>query len=130
MGASIGQIFEMSLSEKTIHKDDTIADAVRKMEESGARGLLVLDQNENGIGVLSEHDVVTAFAAQGDAAKDQPVSKYMTLDLIVAEDQADLDYVIKLMAMHNIRHMPVVSAAGRVVSFLSIMQILVAKVEG
>jgi len=119
----------MELEGKTISQDANIEQAIHVFQSTNARSLLVQDSSGRGVGILSEHDVVKAFAEHGDDVKDKPVKIYMTLDLVVAEYDADLDYVIKLMAEHNIRHMPVVSPAGKVVSFLNVMQILLAKLE-
>ena len=118
----------MGLSGKTLLPDHTLEQAIQILEETGARSLLVRDLKGNGVGIVSEHDIVRAFAAYGDSVKDERVANFMTLDLVVTEEQADIDYVIKLMAEHNIRHMPVISNRGKVISFLSVMQVLMAKI--
>jgi len=128
-GKSIGALFKMELEGRTISQDSTIEQAIHVFQSTNARSLLAQDSSGRGVGILSEHDVVKAFAEHGDDVKDKPVKNYMTLDLVVAEHDADLDYVIKLMAEHNIRHMPVVSPNGKVVSFLNVMQILMAKLQ-
>lgn len=132
MGAAlqIRELFPMGLGDNAISDDASIAQAVAQMRETGGHSLLVRDADGRGVGVLSEHDIVTAFAVAGDDAKDHPIKVYMTLDLVVTEEEADLDTVIKLMAAYNIRHMPVVSEFGHVVSFLSVMDLLMAKISG
>lgn len=128
MSNPVFQIFKPDLEHKTIHRDSPLSDAVSQMEKTGARSLLVQDHDGRGIGILSEHDIVQAFAKGGDSVKNHPVANYMTLDLVVTEETAELDYVIRLMAEYNVRHMPVVSQQGKVVSFLSVLQILMAKI--
>lgn len=127
--ANVSTLFDLTLEGKTIHRDSTLSQAIKEMEKTGARSLLVQDSQGYGVGVLSEHDIVQAFSVEGDCAKDKIVSQYMTLDLVVAEDQADLNYVIKLMSLHNVRHLPVISGNGRVVSFLNVLQVLSAKLD-
>lgn len=128
MDKPINHIFDMTIAGKTIPMGSAVRDAVSIMEKTGARSLLVRDHQDKGVGIISEHDLVKAFASHGDSAKDMPVANFMTLDLVVTEEHADLDFVIRLMAEHNVRHMPVISDAGRVVSFLSVLQILMAKI--
>lgn len=128
MSNCIFQIFKPDLENKTIHRDSTLTDAILHMQKTGARSLLVQDHDGRGIGILSEHDIVQAFAKNGDSVKNQPVANYMTLDLVVAEETADIDYVIRLMSEYNVRHMPVISSQGKVVSFLTVLQILMAKI--
>jgi len=128
MDRPISHIFDMNMDGKTIRMDSPVREAVTMMEKTGARSLLVQDPKNNGVGIISEHDLVKAFATYGDSVKDERVANFMTLDLVVTEEHADLDFVIKLMAEHNVRHMPVISDAGRVISFLSVLQILMAKI--
>lgn len=129
MAKTIAQLFKLSLKDKTLPQEATVEEAIRRLNETGARSLLIQDKQGRGIGVLSEHDLVRAFTEEGDSVKTKPISEFMSLDLVVAEDGADIDHVMKLMAEHNVRHMPVISALGNVVSFLSIMQILMAKIS-
>jgi CBS domain-containing protein len=114
----------MKIPASFVLMDTPVKDVIVKMESTGARSLLVKDISGNGVGIISEHDLVKAFATYGDSIKNERVASFMTLDLVVTEETAD----IKLMAEHNIRHMPVISNAGRVVSFLSVLQILMAKI--
>jgi CBS domain-containing protein len=128
MAKRINSLFDMTMTGKTIQMDAPLRQAVKMMEETGTRSLLVKDGQGNGVGILSEHDIVKAFATYSDSVKDDAVANFMTLDLVVAEESADIDYVIKLMAEHNVRHMPVISDTGRVISFLTVLQILMAKI--
>lgn len=128
MSRPLNDIFDMKIPASFVLMDTPVKDVIIKMESTGARSLLVRDVTGNGVGIISEHDLVKAFATYGDSIKNERVASFMTLDLVVTEETADIDFVIKLMAEHNIRHMPVISDAGRVVSFLSVLQILMAKI--
>ena len=128
MSRPLNTIFDMKIPASFVLMDTPVHEVITKMESTGARSLLVRDVIGNGVGIISEHDLVKAFATYGDSIKNERVASFMTLDLVVTEETADIDFVIKLMAEHNFRHMPVISNAGRVVSFLSVLQVLMAKI--
>lgn len=123
----ISDAFPIKLDKREIGENATIADAIDVMKSVKYNCLLVKNAEGKGVGVLSEHDIVGAFAAEGDNARTSYVSDFMTLDIICAGEHQTLDEVIRLMAEKNIRHVPVISDSGHVVSFLSIMELLMAK---
>lgn len=123
----ISEAFSMNLDKREISEGATIADAVDVMKDIKYNCLLVKDAYGKGIGILSEHDIVSAFADEGDNAKTSYVSDFMTMDIICAHENQTLDEVIKLMAEQNIRHVPILSESGGVLSFVSIMELIMAK---
>lgn len=123
----ISEIFPMKLERREIVETATIGEAIEIMKSLRYNCLLVKSAEGKSIGILSEHDIVSAFAEEGDNAKHARVADFMTLDIICATDDQTLDEVIRMMAENNIRHIPILSQGGYVVSFLSIMELLMAK---
>jgi CBS-domain-containing membrane protein len=58
-----------------------------------------------------------------------PVAEVMTKTLVTVGEDADRSSVLRLMNEHRFRHLPVVDDAGRVVSVLSMRQLLRAAVQ-
>lgn len=125
----INQSFKMFIDDRSVREDARIADAVEKMRITHQNCLLVRDRHGHGIGVISEHDIVRAFAQKGGNAQDLKVEQFMTVDVIVVREFQTIEEAIRLMSKHNIRHIPVVSESGYVCGFLSIMELVSKKME-
>lgn len=112
---------------REIDEDASIMDAIDVMNLTRSTCLLVTDREGRGIGILSEHDIVKAFAAEGDNAKTSYLGDYMTTRIIAAQEGDSVEATIDLMTDRNIRHIPVVKADGEIAGFLSIMELLAAR---
>ncbi len=112
---------------REIDEDASIMDAIDVMNMTRSTCLLVTDREGKGIGILSEHDIVKAFAAEGDNAKTSYLGDYMTTKIIAVQETDSVESAIDLMTDRNIRHIPVVKADGEIAGFLSIMELLSAR---
>lgn len=107
----------------TISPGDTLRAASRRLAEHNIGVLLVVEDDGQATGVLSERDIVREFAREGGACADTPVSEVMTSDPIVAELDDDVSKVASVMMQAHIRHLPVVSK-GRLVGLVSIRDVV------
>lgn len=112
---------------REIDEDASIMDAIDVMNMTRSTCLLVTNREGKGIGILSEHDIVKAFAAEGDNAKTSYLGDYMTTKIIAVQEGDSVESAIDLMTDRNIRHIPVVKADGEIAGFLSIMELLSAR---
>lgn len=112
---------------REIDEDASVMDAIDVMSMTRSTCLLVTNRDGRGIGILSEHDIVKAFATEGDNAKTSYISDYMTTKIIAVHEEDSIESVINLMTDRNIRHIPVVKAEGEIAGFLSIMELLAAR---
>ncbi len=112
---------------REIDEDASIMDAIDVMNMTRSTCLLVTNREGKGIGILSEHDIVKAFAAEGDNAKTSYLGDYMTTKIIAVQETDSVESTIDLMTDRNIRHIPVVKADGDIAGFLSIMELLSAR---
>ena len=90
-----------------IEMNTCIGDAAAMLTENKIGSLLVVNGNDNIVGILSERDIVSGMIPHGADLHDVPVSELMTSDLIRC---APDDTVLKAMAMMTdlrIRHLPV-----------------------
>ena len=91
----------------TTKADASAADAAKMLVERKIGALLVVDDQGQAVGILSERDIVTGLAAErGDLAK-VTVGSLMTADIVRC---APNDSVVQLMAMmteRRVRHLPV-----------------------
>lgn len=126
---TIYEHFKMNIDDRSVREDARISDVVEKMRVTGQNCLLVRDREGHGAGVISEHDIVRAFAKSGGLAGKMTVDLFMTVDVIVVREFHTIEDAIILMSKHNIRHIPVVSESGYVCGFLSIMELVTKKME-
>ncbi len=88
----------------------------------------VCDAHGTLVGIISERDVVRAFAKDGARLADRHVRDLMTRDVVTcAHDQTMLE-AEQLMHKRRVRHLPVVDGA-RLVGMLSIRDIFVWRVQ-
>ena len=76
------------------------------------------------VGVISERDVVRAFAKDGAWLANKHVRDLMTTEVVTCDTDATMLDAEKLMHKHRIRHMPVMDH-GKVVGMLSIRDVMV-----
>lgn len=128
MPQPLKNIFSFDMNGKTVSSNALIPEAVACMEQAKKHCLLVLDKGKP-VGILSEHDVVIAFARLGQDAKMAKVRDYMTIDIVAARDTDTITDALKMMAVHSVRHLPVLSENGKIVDFLSITDLLATRVK-
>jgi CBS domain-containing protein len=92
-----------------IRAEETICDAVRVLVEKNIGSLLVLDEEDNITGIITERDILKQCNISLDKFPETKVKEVMTKDLIVASPDDDLDYVENIMTQNRIRHIPIVS---------------------
>ena len=88
------------------------------MPVCGAGGALV--------GVISERDLVRAFARDSARFRERRVRDLMSCDVVTCAPDESMAAVEKLMNDHRIRHLPVVEGA-RLVGIVSIGDTIVAR---
>lgn len=121
-----------TLSEKKNPHEIHSIPANAKLREVGHRlcelhigALLVTDPliPAQYVGIVSTWDIITRLNHSGAAALDEPVAKAMTTKLIVATENDDVDYVLRVMVRHKIRQIPVI-AQRQVTGVLSLLDLL------
>ena len=111
----------------TISPAETVGRAAALLHEHRV-GALVVHQEKGGVaGIVSERDVVRALAQGGTAALEEPVSTYMTRDVIYAEPGEMIDSLLARMTDRRIRHLPVCERE-RLVGIVSIGDLVKAKI--
>jgi CBS domain-containing protein len=126
--APLNQLFKFDIEGKTITHDASLDNAIARMTKNGKTCLLIKKEDDKAIGVISEHDIVMAFARLGQEAKKAKVSQHMSIDVIAVRETDTINEALRVMAAHNVRHLPVLSAEKRqVVDFLSMMDLVTRK---
>lgn len=102
----------------SIHPSATLATVAQRLRLEGIGSLVVLDDGKL-VGIISERDVVHAFAGHRAEAAEIKVAEVMTQDVISCRPEDSLTRVLGLMTRHRVRHLPVLEA-GRLAGLISI----------
>jgi CBS domain-containing protein len=96
----------------------SVYDVLLFLAEKNIGALLVLQEGEI-VGIVSERDYARKVALQGKASMDTPVSEIMTGDVVTVGPQENVRDVLGLMTDKRIRHLPVIEES-QVIGFVSI----------
>jgi CBS domain-containing protein len=100
----------------------SVFEALQLMENRDVGFLVVLEQEEL-VGVLSERDYARKVVLAGKASKETPVRDIMTKTPLTVSPADTLTHCMALMTQKRIRHLPVVEG-GRVIGVLSVHDLL------
>ena len=101
---------------------------VAKLLHARHVGALVIMEADRVVGIVSERDIVRAFAAHGASAMDRPVSEFMTSNVLFADPGETVDILLERMSDRRIRHLPV-CRLGRLVGLVSIGDLVKSKIS-
>jgi len=104
---------------ETISPDATVRELVQRLAEKNIGALVVSNDGEVPLGIVSERDVVRLLPVAGPGALDSPVSEIMTTDVQSCSLDDTLESLMAIMTEHRIRHVPVVRD-GKLAGIVSI----------
>lgn len=96
----------------------TMAEAARAMRDDSIGDVLVVDNNDHLLGVVTDRDIVVRGVAAGLEA-DTPITNVCSADPVCVQPDDSIDVAVRLMADHAIRRVPVVSD-GKAVGIVAI----------
>ena len=104
----------------SISPDDSVFEALRRMADKGIGALMVLDKEDNLIGVISERDYARKIILHGKASRDTKVSDIMTSTVFTIHPEQTIEECMELMNAKKVRHLPVVEDNGQLIGVISI----------
>ena len=102
----------------TVNPSATLATVAQRLRLQGI-GALVVVEGERMVGLVSERDIVRAFAEHRGEAAEIKVEEVMTRDVITCRQDDSLTRILGLMPRHRMRHLPVLEG-GRLAGLISI----------
>jgi CBS domain-containing protein len=102
----------------------SVFDALKLMADKGIGALMVME-NDDVIGIISERDYARKVVLHGKLSKDTPVRDIMTTQLFGVHLDTTADECMALMTDKRIRHLPVCKD-GELVGVVSIGDIVKA----
>ncbi len=111
----------------TVTPATTVADAAKMLAERRIGGVVISEDGQTPLGILSERDIVRRLATDGAAVLTTPVESLMTTDLKTCTSADDSDVVLARMTEGRFRHMPVVEE-GVMVGIITIGDVVAAQI--
>ena len=90
----------------SVEPDSKVFDALELMAEKDVGALLVINEG-NVVGIMSERDYARKVILKGKSAKDIPVSEIMTTKVFCLSPNETFEECMALMTDKHIRHLPV-----------------------
>jgi CBS domain-containing protein len=110
----------------SISPETTVIEALQILAEKQIGALLVL-QNDDIVGVVSERDFVRGIALEKFCELERPVSEVMTCDVVTISPNDDIEDCMQVMTEEHIRHLPVVDD-GKLIGLVSIGDVVKAMI--
>ena len=109
----------------TINENKTAYEAVKTFDTKKIGALIVVDNEENVVGIITEKDVLYKCYDNDTKLTDKAVKELMTgIDnIIIGNEDDDTDYLKSVMNNKNIRHIPIFDAENELVGIISIRDI-------
>jgi CBS domain-containing protein len=99
--------------------EDTVQQATRLMRDEDT-GVLPVGEGDRLVGIVTDRDVAMRVAAEGRDPARTKVREVMTQDVKYVFDDEDLGHVAANMAEQQVRRLPVVNRAKRIVGVISL----------
>ncbi|WP_033345318.1 CBS domain-containing protein [Catenuloplanes japonicus] len=112
----------MSAEVLTVGPDHTLRQAARMMAARGTGSAVVLDPDADGVGIMTERDLLRAIGAGLDPDVERTAA-HLTWDVVYAGPDWTLEEAALAMARGGFRHL-VVLEGGEVLGVISVRDIM------
>ena len=116
----------MIMDPVTIHKDQTVGEALQMMAENHIGGIPVVDGENVLVGIVTNRDV--RFQSD-ESARIEDVMTSTGLVTISESQKTDREYVKKVLQEHKVEKLPVVNAEGKIVGLITFKDITKEKLH-
>jgi CBS domain-containing protein len=112
----------------TASPQETVGAAAALLHARRVGAMVVVDDKEAVVGILSERDIVRMIAKEGAAALTKPIAGCMTSSVVFAQPDESIDVLLERMTDRRIRHLPVVKGE-RLAGIISIGDLVKYKIS-
>jgi IMP dehydrogenase len=102
----------------TLKVSDTVGDVKRIVEETYTGGIVILDEAEKVVGIVTTRDLL--FEENGH----RTLSDVMTRDVVIAPSDTTLKQAEKILHEHRIEKLPLVDADGHLTGLITVKDIM------
>jgi len=92
----------------TIHENASITSAAEKMRQDNIGSLVVVDEREKVVGIITERDLLAKVVAAGKDPNTTEVAEAMSPQVVACHRETSLSEAQLTMSRHKIRHLPII----------------------
>ncbi len=111
----------------TASPDETMGAAAALLHSRRVGAMVIVDEGDLVVGILSERDIVRLVAEVGAAGLTQKVGQWMTQDVLFASPNEPVHVLLERMTDRRVRHLPVIKD-GRLAGIVSIGDLVKFKI--
>ena len=111
----------------TVDPTARISDVAALLSERRIGAVLVMDEVEQMLGIVSERDIVRALAANGTRTLEMTAGQLMTRTVQVAHPESTVDEAMQMMTAGRFRHLPVIDR-DTLIGLISIGDVVKARI--
>jgi CBS domain-containing protein len=113
---------------ETISSSASVHDLVNSLNTHHVGALVVSPDGKKIEGIVSERDVVRAMPGKMDQLISMRVRDLMTVEVITCTQNSTVAELMTVMTERRIRHIPVLSESGELLSIVSIGDVVKARI--
>jgi CBS domain-containing protein len=113
----------------TVTPDASISDVARLMIERDMGDVIVVE-GQKPVGIITDRDIVVRVTGAGLEASEVRVREVMSQPPVTISRDEEARVAIDLMSRHGIRRLPIVDEEGRLVSILTMDDIILFGLDG
>lgn len=118
----------MAQNLRTVSKEDSVADAARTMRDADIGDVIVLTENEQLCGIVTDRDIAIRAVAEGRDPKGTSVDEICSHEVTALSPDEDVKDAAKIMRDRAVRRLPVVEAGNaRPVGIVSIADLAIER---
>jgi CBS domain-containing protein len=108
-----------------------LKDVIDQLDIVNAGALVVTDDGQNILGIITERDIARGLKTFGRDVVDRPLSEIMTKDVISCDISQRLDTALQLMDQHQIHYVPIPKAGQLcgIINMLDLVKYRLAEIE-
>lgn len=112
----------------SVKPETPVKDVVQTLAEKKIGAVLVIDEDDKLVGILSERDIVRTLASQSANTLNMLAEELMTHMPTVTSPESSVVQAMEIMTEGRFRHLPVVSN-GKLVGLVSIGDVVKARID-
>jgi len=98
--------------------NETILDAAKRMRDRKVGAIVVVDDEQKPIGMVTDRDLVVKAMAEGKNPQTTLLRETMSFDLVSLDENRGLFEATKIMSNQGIRRVPVVDKEGKLAGII------------
>lgn len=115
----------------TVRPNATLLDVAKKLGPKKIGAIVVVGENGQVAGIISERDVIRAISEHGAHALSMMVSEVMTRSVVACQETSEIDELMETMTKGRFRHLPVIEdeALVGIISIGDVVKYHIAEVQ-